>query len=157
MPEQFGDNDDLVSVSATEYSESRLPFTNWSPHAVKVWGIDFPTAEHAYQYKKHLYDNPKLAEDIRAAPTPEAAKLLSWSKPINQKRWDKQRQAVMLEILMAKHAQHACIREALSATGDKAIVQEQDGDDMFWGIGKNGNGRNTMGKLWMIVREISHA
>lgn len=149
------DNDDVISVSATQYEGTDFPFTNCSPHSVEIWGMQFLTAEHAYQYKKHVATNPELAERIRLTSDPLEAKRLAWATPIDKKNWDAVRQTVMLEILSAKYNQHPCIRKALSATGNRAIIQENDGEDNFWGIGKNGNGRNTMGKLWMMVREIS--
>ena len=112
----FANDDELISVSATDYRQADFPFTNWSPHMVHIWGLDFPTAEHAYQYKKHADRNPELAEQIRRATNPKEAKTLAWSFPIDNQAWDKQRQSVMLEILTAKYAQHETIRTALSQT-----------------------------------------
>lgn len=147
-------NDDVVSMPAIVYTAARVPFTNSSPHPVIIWDYYFPTAEHAYQFKKHADANPELAERIRRSALATEAKALAWSCPVDQKNWDAQRQSIMLEIIRAKCAQHPIIQKTLIATGSKAIVQEHEGEDSFWGIGKNGNGRNTMGKLWMMVREV---
>ena len=147
-----------ASDGLTEYDLAQPVFTNWSPYRVKIWGHTFPTAEHAYQYKKFETLDPKLANRIRRAACPEKAKQLGWSKPINRKEWDEIRVSVMQEILSAKCAQHEEVQRALKSTGNTAIIQHADDSDTFWGIGMRGNGKNTMGKLWMALREskLSH-
>lgn len=147
-------NDDAVIVPAMSFARTTPPFTNWSPHSIQIWNTSFPTAEHAFQYKKHEGHHPELAEQIRLSISPNEAKRLAWSIEINQGLWDSRRQEIMLEIIQAKLSQHRSVQKALKHSGDKIIVQESTDNDMFWSIGKNGNGRNTMGKLWMIVREM---
>ena len=57
----------------------------------------------------------------------------------------------MEEILKQKTKQHQDVQDALKKTGTREIVENSPVDDL-WGAGPNGDGRNTMGKLWMKIR-----
>ena len=54
-------------------------------------------------------------------------------------------------IILEKVKQHAEVRDALIATGDEEIVEENPDDD-FWGTGKDGRGENQTGKILMRIR-----
>lgn len=58
----------------------------------------------------------------------------------------------MEEIVRCKLNQHPYIKEILKSSGTKMIVEMND-DDEFWGWGKNHNGANELGKIWMKLRE----
>lgn len=150
--------EDELSVLHTPQDESVVsivtadnPLNNWSAHSIRIWGKRFPTAEHAFQYKKAEYD-PKMALKIKAAKSPRQAKQLSRQLTIDAERWNKQRKNVMLEILRAKLQQHHDVREALLATKTRAIVEDTL-DDNYWGIDRCGRGRNMLGKIWMQLRD----
>lgn len=138
------------------FSAWNLPFSNFSAHQIHIWGEDFPTSEHAYQYKKFVVTDPDLAERIKRAKSPYIAKQLSLSGKLDRTEWDSRREAIMREILEAKLTQHEDIRMALAATGDKAIIQKTPDHDQYWGIGQNNEGRNTMGMIWMWLRSKYH-
>lgn len=129
------------------------PFTNWSAHQIDIWGKRFPTAEHAYQYKKFEYSDPAWAEKIRTAKSPYEAKQIAYQKSIDQAAWGIIRESVMLELLQAKIAQHEDVKQALLATGGGAIAQIGRENDGFWGMGTDGYGENVLGKLWMHLRD----
>jgi hypothetical protein len=57
----------------------------------------------------------------------------------------------MEELLRAKLSQHEKTRRLLLETGDKQLI-ENSAVDYYWGIGADGTGRNTLGKLWMKLR-----
>ena len=58
----------------------------------------------------------------------------------------------MREIVRAKLEQHSYVRQALMDSGDRPIVEMNDSDE-FWGWGKNHEGQNNLGKIWMELRE----
>ena len=126
---------------------------NFSAHQVTLWGIRFPTCEHAYQWKKFADGAPEVAELILEAGSPELANQIA---PAHKTRVPKkvyeQRVEIMEEVLRAKLVQHEDVREILRKTGTRMIV-ENSPVDSFWGIGPEGTGANHLGKLWMKLRE----
>ncbi len=127
-------------------------FDNFSAHQVSIWGINFPTAEHAFQWKKFSEVRPDLAANILAARSPEAAKHISDANKSNQpENWSDVRVGVMEEILGAKTEQHDDVKDALKRSGRRKII-ENSPIDRFWGIGPDGTGANMVGKIWMKIR-----
>lgn len=125
---------------------------NFSAYTVEIWGKQFQTSEHAYQWKKYSVSHPELAEQILNTKNPNAAKKISDAhKKEGMPNWSEVKVGVMEEILRAKIAQHEKVQKVLEETGTKTIV-ENSPQDNFWGIG-DGSGRNELGKLWMRLRE----
>ena len=58
---------------------------------------------------------------------------------------------VMLKCCMAKFTQNEKCKKALLSTGD-AKLQEDSPTDSYWGIGRDGKGRNMLGVILMKVR-----
>jgi predicted NAD-dependent protein-ADP-ribosyltransferase YbiA (DUF1768 family) len=58
----------------------------------------------------------------------------------------------MKEIVQAKLNQHEYIKKILLASDSRQIVEMND-EDEFWGWGKNHDGRNELGKIWMQLRD----
>lgn len=143
------DSDDFVMAFVTV----ELPFSNWSSHKIAIWGETFPTAEHAYQYRKFRDHDPYWAGKIKRAKSASEAKKLGWRRKIDSAAWDRVREPIMRELLAAKVAQHEDVLEALLNTGDLAIVEKGNLKDNFWGIGPDGKGQNTLGKIWMALRQ----
>lgn len=129
-----------------------VPFTNWSAHQIRIWGKLFPTVEHAYQYKKFADLDPIFAGKIQHAHSPWQAKNLSYSRRINSRAWDPERQRIMRQLLEAKLLQHEDVRHALRRTGTRAIIAKGDAKDEYWSIGPDYQGENILGKLWMTLR-----
>ena len=135
------------------FSPAFDPLNNYSAHAVEIWGKVFPTAEHAYQWKKFLSAAPGVAEQIFQARSAEAAgKIASTNKSKILPAWHDEKVAVMEKIFRAKLEQHDDVRDALTRTGTRTII-ENSPVDSFWGAGPNGNGQNMIGKLWMKIRD----
>ncbi len=129
------------------------PLNNWSPHRVSIWGIDFPTSEHAFQWKKFSEIEPSIANEILSAGSPYAVfKISSLNKSKKPDNWAEIKLFIMEEILRAKNNQHEDVRDALKRTGDRTIVENSPVDD-FWGIGPNKDGQNMLGNLWMKIRD----
>ena len=138
----------LLSFSTVE-----RPFTNWSAHRLAIWGQQFPTVEHAYQYKKFEGSDLAWAQHIQASKSPYEAQHLANQKSINRNSWDVIREVIMLELLKTKLEQHEDVRFALAETGNQIIVEAGNGQDTFWGVGKDGKGQNRLGKIWMHLRQ----
>jgi N-glycosidase YbiA len=128
-------------------------FDNFSAHVVEIWGVTFPTAEHAYQWKKFHSSNPDVSEKILIAKSPEKVKQIShaYESQVSQK-WHDEKVSVMKEILHAKLTQHSDVLERLRATGDR-LIAENSPVDSFWGVGEDGDGENMVGKIWMSLRD----
>ena len=139
------------------FTPAFYPLDNFSAHFVRIWGINFPTVEHAFQWKKFSVSHPEIAKEILAAMSPDAVKKIS-----NQKKsevfpeWHQEKVAVMEQILRAKAEQHEEVREVLRKTGNRTII-ENSPVDSFWGVGSDGKGENMVGKIWMKIRNDSRA
>jgi ribA/ribD-fused uncharacterized protein len=140
---------------ALVYVTRDVPFSNWSAHQIRIWGKTFPTVEQAFQYQKFVGANEPWARKIQHAPSPWLAKRLAWQKTIDAKAWDARREAVMRELIQAKLIQHEDVRLALKQTQKRAILENSDSEETFWGIGKGYDGLNTLGKIWMSLRDTA--
>lgn len=67
--------------------------------------------------------------------------------------WDLVKDMVMYDCVMAKFLQHKDIRDQLMATGDEDLIEDTTtSNDMYWGCGADGTGRNQLGQTLMRVR-----
>ena len=130
------------------------PLDNFSAHGIEIWGIWFPTAEHAFQWKKFSEIFPEIAQKIVAAKSPYAVKEISNAhKAYQPHTWHDKRVSVMEQILKAKADQHEDVHDALNRTGKRKII-EHSPVDSFWGAGPEGKGQNMIGKIWMKIRDL---
>lgn len=135
------------------FTPAFYPLDNFSAHAVNIWDMAFPTAEHAFQWKKFSVSHPEIAKNIFAAGSPDAVKKISnQNKDKVSSYWHDEKLAVMEQILKAKAEQHEDVRERLIMTGKRTII-ENSPVDSFWGIGPDGKGENMVGKIWMKIRD----
>ncbi len=142
--------DDAVCFFTHAYD----PLSNWSAHAVELWGQTFPTVEHAFQWRKFADIEPDIASAIVRAPSPWAATQVNRTMGEGKlpHGWHQKRTEVMEELLRAKALQHEDVRSCLVKTGGRKIIENHPADN-FWGCGPNGDGQNMMGVLWMKIRE----
>ncbi|WP_293134960.1 NADAR family protein [Microcoleus sp. bin38.metabat.b11b12b14.051] len=127
-------------------------FSNFSRHGFELDGEYWPTTEHYFQAQK--FPETEYCDQIRQAKTPkDAAKMgRERSRPLRQD-WEQVKDDIMRKAVLCKFETHADIREILLATGDEEIVENAPGD-YYWGCGKDGSGKNMLGKILMEVREI---
>lgn len=149
---------------------------NFSAFRLLWEGFEFDTSEHAYHWEKfanwkkevspaHYYDYaPPMTTFVdvenhgirsmilRARSAHEAFKIAEEFKDRVSPEWNQHRVFVMKKILLAKLDQHEYVRRKLLETGDRIIVEDSWRDD-FWGWGKNRDGQNMLGKLWMKIRD----
>lgn len=130
-------------------------FSNLSRWSVVFEGVEYPTAEHAYQAGKAR--KAAVREWILAAPSPSlvamaAHGLYYWDIVPG---WSKNKFIRMKQILISKYTQHPELRVLLDSTEDKRLVESTTVDNEVnrtWGE-VNGKGKNMLGVLLMEVRE----
>ena len=139
------------------YENDFYPLSSFSAFQVVIWDHTFPTAEHAYHWRKfmHLSNETNGQSYILYAPSAHQAFKLAKSferAGLLPPTWKDERVDVMRLIIRAKAKQHDYVRQKLLATGDRELIEDSWRDD-FWGWGENHDGANTLGKLWMELRE----
>lgn len=130
-------------------------FSNLFRRAIRFEGVEYPTAEHAYQAGKARKD--AVRDWILSAPSPSlvamaAHGLYTWDIAPN---WSKTKFARMKGVLMAKYTQHEDLKQLLLSTGNARLVESATVDNAvnrLWGE-VNGLGKNMLGMLLMEVRE----
>lgn len=126
-------------------------FSNFSPHPVVIDGVTYPTTEHYFQSQKFL--DPKIQRRIITASTPMQAAQLGRRRDFPlRKNWESCKDAIMLQAVRAKVAQHPEVKEALLSTGNAPLI-EHTANDSYWADGGNGTGKNRLGKILVQVRE----
>lgn len=127
--------------------------SNFSDHPVVYIEGAFKSSEHAFQAEKFRKTAPHMYFEIMATETPADAKKLGKTKsaPIDP-NWDEIRTSVMAEIVTAKADQNKGFRDLLLKTNQNKIT-EKSPSDAFWGTGKDGKGKDHMGKILMQVRD----
>lgn len=153
----YPDSDDGLNRETSDavyfFTPAFHPLDNFSAHAIRVWGRDFPTVEHAFQWKKFSGTLPDVAEKVANAKSPHVAQGLARLHPGGiPEAWRTERVDVMRELLRAKTEQHDDVKDVLTKTGSRVIIENSPVDG-FWGIGPDGKGENMIGKIWMEIRK----
>ncbi|MGD9276592.1 MAG: NADAR family protein [Candidatus Pacearchaeota archaeon] len=135
------------------YPKEFYVFDNFSSFQIEYNGFVFPTSEHAYQAMKFIKANPKIFEEIKKAKSAhEAQKLAMKNKDKVDLEWEKNKIHIMKSILKNKIDQHPYILKKLLQSGEREIIEDSWRDEI-WGWGKNKDGKNLLGKIWMELRE----
>lgn len=134
------------------YEQDFYVLSNFSAFNVNVFGRDFQTAEHAYQWRKFNDTNSIIANKIRHARSAhDAFKIAESQASERRKDWDDVKLGIMTQVLWEKFKQHEYVRRKLLATGNRQLI-ENSWRDSFWGWGENRDGKNWLGVLWMEIR-----
>jgi len=113
----------------------------------------YPTVEHAYQASKFVKTSPKIAKQILKAFSPHDAKNIAIiNKDKQDPKFDEYKIDLMEKLLRLKLEQNPYVKEKLLQTKNYLICEDSP-EDSFWGIGKNRDGKNTLGQLWMKLRD----
>lgn len=135
------------------YEQDFYVLSNFSSFRLMWRGIDFDTSEHAYHWEKFYGTDREVQDMIREARSAhDAFKLAESQRMFRRADWDVAKVGVMRDIIRAKAEQHEYVRRKLLATGNRELIEDSWRDD-FWGWGPNRDGRNMLGKLWMVLRE----
>lgn len=133
------------------YEQDFYVLSNFS--AFGIWWREkyFATSEHAYHWEKFL--NPMVrANIISATSAHDAFKLAQAYRSEVRPDWESVKCNIMLDILRCKVIQHEYVRRKLLATGERELIEDSWRDN-FWGWGDTRDGKNMLGKLWMLVRQ----
>ncbi len=135
------------------YEREFYVFSNFSSFQVKWRGKLWQTSEHAYQAAHFFETAPELSEQIfKCSSAHEAYKIAKANADKAPQNWEEIKVDIMEDIVRCKLQQNPYIMHKLLQTEDKLIVEDSPYDDC-WGWGKNKNGRNELGKIWMKLRK----
>jgi len=126
-------------------------FSNFSRYPFTLDGDDWKTTEHYFQAQKYI-GTPRYNE-IRDAETPRIAADLGRDRSLPLRPdWEDIKDAVMKKCVLQKIMEYPFIKEILLNTGDKEIIEDSL-IDYYWGCGKDGTGKNMLGKILMEIRD----
>ncbi len=125
-------------------------FSNFSHFPFRLNSREWPTTEHYFQAQK--FAGSEYEEKIRLAHSPMIAARLGRSRihPLRPD-WEKVKEDIMRQALAAKFSQHPKLGTLLLSTGDAELV-EHTKNDVYWGDGGDGTGKNRLGQLLMELR-----
>lgn len=116
-----------------------------------IYGKWWNTTEASYQAQKTNVESEVLA--IQQAEKPMQARNLGQKVSLRE-NWDMIKDRIMYECVLAKFLQHSDLRKQLMETGDEELVEDtKSTNDMYWGCGTDGTGRNELGKILMRIRQ----
>lgn len=121
--------------------------SNFTDSPLEYRGVSFPTAEHAYQAAKAVFEEDFHA--IRTARSPGVAKRLGQKIKVRDD-WNSVKLKVMREILEIKFSIPELEHKLLQIEGP--IVEDNNWGDTFWGV-CDGVGNNHLGKILMRIRD----
>lgn len=157
---KISDAKTVDTVKGLAFQSEYAFLSNFYPAPIKYNGINFPTAEHAYQFTRATFlGKHDTSYDIRVAKRPQVAKR-EGAKLLSTREWDSTKVNTMREIVFSKFAQNPNLQPQLLATGDRPLLEATY--DSFWGCGlplsarqlRQGewHGRNQLGLLLMECR-----
>ena len=126
------------------------------PGPISAGAHEFATSEHLYQAAR-FRQSPELQARIAGAPSARKAAEIGHEEGNEADAgWNRRRVDVMRwAIRMKREAHSELIDAALEKTGGRPIVNLVS-DDPFWGAREEDGaivGRNTLGRLWMELRD----
>ena len=107
------------------------------------------STEHYYQAMKAL--DPIERESVRQTLKPKEARELG-QKITLRPDFDSVKDTIMKECVLAKFVQHQDLMMRLFASSAEELIEDSP-VDWYWGCGKDGTGKNMLGKILMEVRE----
>lgn len=122
--------------------------SNFAPHGFWANNLYWPSVEHFYQAMKTTREG--LRKKFAELPHPAEAKKLGRRVPLRGD-WENIKMDVMKWALERKF-KNQTIKKALLATNGHELVENSPWDS-FWGNGRDGKGKNMLGKLLMDLRD----
>lgn len=131
-----------------EYGE----FSNFALYSIKLKGKLWQTTEHYFQAQK--FEGTPYEDKIRMAESPMKAAELGRTRKIKiRKNWDKIKDQIMHEAVLAKFEQHEALKALLLSTENAKLVEASE-NDSYWGEGRDRKGLNKLGKILMKLRTL---
>lgn len=126
--------------------------SNFYLSPVRVLGMKFPTAEHAFQAWKATREGQ--FEGIRKVKTPGAAKAGGRNCELRPD-WETVKYDVMAMVVRAKFHPTSLLADELVGTGDALLIEGTYWGDTVWGVDlrqKGYQGNNWLGRILMARR-----
>lgn len=126
----------------------------WKKDPFTFEGHLVQTSEALYQALKFNKSNPLLAVKILTHGNP--GELASWGRdPANTLRsdWEQIKDDAMRIAIMYKFQEGASFYEKFLSTDGQELIEDSP-IDYYWGCGKDGKGKNMLGKLLMEHRDF---
>lgn len=122
-----------------------------SGHPFELEDYRWSTAEHYYQ--AHKFEGMGYMREVLAATTGHEA-FKCGNKRFKRKvsGWKDRRRVWMTRALYRITVEYPSIKQSLLETND-ALLIETSLYDHYWGIGRDQRGENTLGKVWMDIRQ----
>ena len=167
----------MDSIFFSSKSKSYSEFSNFYEAPFVLDNIEWKTVEHYFQAQK--FEDKTYQYYIRMASTPNKAKLLGNQKkhfryitskihPILCKEllfgivdkykhlklksnWEEIKDDIIYNAVFAKFSQNESLKKILLDTEPRKLY-ESTRNDTYWGIGKDGTGKNKLGQILMKVR-----
>lgn len=139
--------------------------SNFSPHPITwEWAgktLSAPTTEHAFVWAKFHRTDLAYATKCLTATTPGRSKRMGRTREVQlDPRWELPGKTgrlfkveMMAGILRKKLEQHPKLINELLETKTARLVEFAPWGDTFWGVNKQGVGKNWLGRLWGELRE----
>lgn len=138
------------------------PYSNFHYVEFEYKGYKVTSSEQAFMLEKALMFDTSMVKPILATTDPRAIKRLGRKvRNFDEKKWNKVRYDIMVDILLAKFSTEP-LKAQLLSTGDELMV-EASPNDKIWGAGlvigdarlnypNYYPGQNLLGKALMEAR-----
>lgn len=138
------------------------PYSNFHYVEFEYKGYKVTSSEQAFMLEKALMFDTSMVKPILATTDPRAIKRLGRKvRNFDEKKWNKVRYDIMVDILLAKFSNEP-LKSQLLSTGDELMV-EASPNDKIWGAGlaigdarlnypNYYPGQNLLGKALMEAR-----
>jgi ribA/ribD-fused uncharacterized protein len=151
LKEKFGKS--ITSYYIGSFIGTYSFLSNFYKHKFVFEGVEYPTAEHAYQAQKTT--NIKQRQRIMNAPTPALAKKYGRKCEIRE-GWESSKVEIMEQILRAKFSD-PILKGKLMRTRRYPLIEGNNWHDNYWGACtcpkcKNIKAFNFLGKLLVRIR-----
>ncbi len=125
--------------------------SNLYPCPVTFEGRTFRSSEEAYQYGKP--SRKDIADWMVSAPTESLVAIVAHHLPTYEVRvgWQDTKVERMMSVVRQKFLQNRGLAKKLLSTGSAELI-EASPRDSFWGIGRNRDGKNVLGRILMQTR-----
>lgn len=134
----------VLKFSRPENTGFTTGMSNISSHPVTIPGVaTFPNAHIAFQAYRDIHNGDYIAKLSQGTFCPEDIKE-------HNKEWEEHKVDYMYKVLEYKFRQHPELRLNLMNTGLRPLIKVSQ--DVFWGDGGNGQGKNIHGKLLHKLR-----
>lgn len=140
-----------MAIKFYKINEQYGCFSNFAHYDFELDGKKWMTSEHYFQAQKFI--GTEYVEIIRLLDNPmKAAEMGRDRKLPLREDWEQVKDDIMRKAVFEKFSQNEEIKKILLSTGKENIV-ENTSNDYYWGCGKDGSGKNVLGKILMEVRE----